>query len=850
MVWPAAGILAWPSLDLLLEVKKAGIWRTLRGSGEPYGFTPRFLGAAAGQHYTGFNISVEVNEGKGEITGPRPADPPPSFLIAITGLSDSGGTAIVPSIRIHVHDAVSAVWLTPELLTVRGDDSGKRLSVLAEFADGADRTVADISGLDGLVWNVVSVGAYLDIDPLSGEMTAGPPDSSEGTTIERVGVTLPATFGGLDAETDILIGESWSALGQASYADILEDGPAAIPGEDRQDLIDNYTNILFLPSGFLDSEEHLFRDFARQVVRRLQRRSITNPFNRLKDSVNYWAAFIPSSTLATSCLYEMVPAAGPGGVAVGGECFREPFRGAFNDPAQMSKLFLIAGFPMSGDAARSFAAKDADFRNWYGGYYTLIGTNADVYEAWRDMSEHFALNEEDTLFGLAHGQRPQGADYGTPRGIGWDDFRMSRETLDNFLSQLTDDSGNDLGQHFVFDSATNTYGKDYNYVIVLCDRVRHGGQRTGSQDDPSRTDLIALSFSREPKPAIQAGDPAGTLARELATVAAPTAKVSNHVHAVTAHELSHAIFLGDEYGGDSTVMAADVIMAAEIQERYTNLIHRSDLLDAGQISGDKIKWRWPRILKAARLIADVIQDGARYKLTVQSDHVLQFAVGEEVYLRGQHLTKVGLPPANYTAAHTYVSSKLEIQEVAGDSEEGILFVSVSAGQPPFSHLDWTSGGVVLSPQPASAAEYNAATYPFAEILPKAVRDHINANHQPLNVDLGAVAAYDCSQNPRRILWPHASNLPAGIPGGKKQAWITGLSEGGREANCNIYHAAGICQMRSHTVPTAVIVNGALAVPPFTGTIYRYCHVCRYTIVDTIDPKVHSLINSDYDDLYF
>ena len=67
-----------------------------------------------------------------------------------------------------------------------------------------------------------------------------------------------------------------------------------------------------------------------------------------------------------------------------------------------------------------------------------------------------------------------------------------------------------------------------------------------------------------------------------------------------------------------------------------------------------------------------------------------------------------------------------------------------------------------------------------------------------------------------------------------RAWVIGLWEGGNEFSCGVYHPSGVCLMRW---------DGE--VPGTNGQIYPFCHVCRYIIVDAIDPTQHAAIDADY-----
>ena len=75
---------------------------------------------------------------------------------------------------------------------------------------------------------------------------------------------------------------------------------------------------------------------------------------------------------------------------------------------------------------------------------------------------------------------------------------------------------------------------------------------------------------------------------------------------------------------------------------------------------------------------------------------------------------------------------------------------------------------------------------------------------------------------------HPDHLPPGMP----TAWIVGAFEGGHDFGCDVLHPTGACMMRSQ-----VLAGGR--------AIYTFCPVCRYVIVDAIDPSQHGRIDADY-----
>jgi hypothetical protein len=62
--------------------------------------------------------------------------------------------------------------------------------------------------------------------------------------------------------------------------------------------------------------------------------------------------------------------------------------------------------------------------------------------------------------------------------------------------------------------------------------------------------------------------------------------------------------------------------------------------------------------------------------------------------------------------------------------------------------------------------------------------------------------------------------------------IVGLYEGGRLSNRGIFHPTGSCMMRSDHLDSI-----------------EFCAVCRYIMVEFINPFRHFEIDRDYDDIY-
>jgi hypothetical protein len=132
-----------------------------------------------------------------------------------------------------------------------------------------------------------------------------------------------------------------------------------------------------------------------------------------------------------------------------------------------------------------------------------------------------------------------------------------------------------------------------------------------------------------------------------------------------------------------------------------------------------------------------------------------------------------------------------------------------------------AGSIVYQPTRAPAGVFDATTYPYAELIAKNVKERINSSHAVIgHGGEGVPEIPDLTGITLRPGFPAAS-----IP------FIVGLYEGGAGNKTGMFHATGNCVMNS------------------TGKGARYCHVCRYVLVDAIDPSKHYFIDPDHDEIY-
>ena len=131
-------------------------------------------------------ITLDPGTGKIDVAAASPAAPVlRNFVVHAQALIN-----LVPSpdfiadIRVHVHDSVSKIWLTPAGLTVRVGADGQKFTVLALFDDGV---VGDVTAWTNLTWDISPAGA-VQVDRGTGALAASPVSGPDQT----VSVALPA----------------------------------------------------------------------------------------------------------------------------------------------------------------------------------------------------------------------------------------------------------------------------------------------------------------------------------------------------------------------------------------------------------------------------------------------------------------------------------------------------------------------------------------------------------------------------------------------------------------------------------------------------------------------------------
>jgi hypothetical protein len=806
-------------------------------------FTPRFAGAPS-------NHGVDVSTSTGAITLDPPPSPSPAlgnFLleIEVEHTSPNLPTPVRNGVRIHVHDALSAIRLTPDPLVGRQGALNVRFTVLARFGDGIVGEVTD--------WTLLQAGAHhvVELSSSGAAITVDPDDQTIGFVTQggsaAIGVAFMGTPTGASAQAQC--GPPWSTPTEAVFVDGRGEGAR-----------DDVPNVLFLPDGFDAGERAGFEGLVKDLVQNgLARNAFLSPYVHLSRSMNFWSCFVPSPKKGTSILSEVGRLHGPPAArrALPIENPSKPSPAATR--WTLEELVHEVGLPLPAHRNRSRAALLTEWQALFGAHVTQPrvsgpvptpgGGIVEAWSLWRQLSDRTLVPEVSTAFGMAVGGRRSADCVGTvARQLAPDPKRLDVEDFDEFLRnvQFRDRATGTLTPlgarwGFVQDPPgtpnARTAGKDLGLVCIVARTPLAAGTNVGF--------AYASSLGEEQEHRLTSPSPG-----DLAVVAqAVPKKASLSLVLTVAHETAHSFSCDDEYAGDCSHGRP----RGTSDRANTQLEDENGLVTPGPqvaIDGTRIKWLWPRIEKAGVLRdrptqPDPVAQPHRFAIALRPGHT-PFAVDDEVRLRGRPLVQ------NRVASFLLKITGVHADPLLGDTLdaeqiEGLPLVIIPAGFP--------GGSVLLKPLRQAGAD-------VLLVNPDVVQ-HVTSSDGPLNASAADPArscptAFGADPAPHLFNVQFATNLPASLKPGTRQrptwgSWIVGIYEGGAGFPCGIFHPTGACLMRSGWVPRRTLsgkpivagldTQGRRTPPP--GTLYKFCPVCRYTLVDAIDPTKHPNIEREY-----
>jgi hypothetical protein len=837
-------------------------------------FQPVFKAApdATGKKLQGFEIYVDRKTGDVEAK-PNPPSPAPSSFMLEAVVDDNGtGSPLIPNavIRVHVHVGVTNVWLTPGKLTIRrlkvaGEEENTRcrFTVRAQFDDG---TVGDITESGQLTFTPANwfAGSVIRI-----------PASAGDTVLDRaVSVKTSAKLGNMQAQGKLDILPSWAREPNPPKVELIDGAPDVWDGTLKPERV---PNVVFISSGFIDDDREAFAAITNKIVHEMKRSLVLQPFGYLSTSMNYWRVFIPSRERGISIRPEVQPNLRQG--LMFASFIPTPVE---PPPAaidwQTQHVLYMAGLPVPADLAlvkditdpanpqpvpdaetlRHHNALTLDFsalrQKWI---KTMRLDNPDAMvngivhdwlQDWLGLCDRTFIDEVDNFPAMSIGE-PPGATLRFPDMLGVHDLRTwfhqdsdawtalfkrvsaaprngVTVTLDDSASQAPE-VGNlwaEVRPGFAFDNR--------NHAAILCNFPFGRANasiyaRLGITAKPPQGDkfgIYAIPVKRDP-------------ARNALQLDLPAFDIENlrpYTWQTFAHELAHTFGLGDEYAEDSTSFTgteADLDIWANLTAFPTVLdpnVDPNDPTAPRTVRFDQIKWNWHRIRNACTLARPLgMRPGGLYLAFVRKGlAAFQVAKGDAVRLRQRDTRKV--------IAKDPVTSNVEfvVDSVSADDldppHSPVIMTIVLKNESIGINVDrFGAGSIMYMPIPAPAPS-DPVLHPYLTLVAPGGERLMNKIGSTM---LGAV----CDPSA-----PGGTQVPAlgehGDPDGKIAAddlpGVVGVYYGGRLHACGILHPTGHCMMRDSSDDAS-----------------RFCPVCRYALVDRIDPDQHLWIDREYEKKY-
>jgi hypothetical protein len=495
-------------------------------------------------------------------------------------------------------------------------------------------------------------------------------------------------------------------------------------------------------------------------------------------------------------------------------------------PAQwkLEDLINAVGLPTPLGDPDGSALDDARVAAWQGLYGPFItkGVVQPLYPAWLALNDRVLLNERDTAFHMGFGARPALDAAADEHVVQPNPRRGDEADFITFLDALVDAKGGPLNKLW-------TTGKDKGLVVMLCRSTRDAGAnivRAASR-------FVGMSLGENDVHRMKV-NPAGGFDLKPDTV--PT-DIFYSVWLTAAHELGHALTLGDEYGGKTGGPTA--AQAIAIKNR-PNIQLRTELVDAtGNIGNiDLIKWgSWPRIAKGGVLATNPAPAaGGKFTLTLNDGKAAGFRANDVVRLRTRPLATAQAP-----------SPRFKVESVADNT---LVIVPLTGNV--LDPAKFPASSIVIAPvrakDPDLAADKYGDDLTLADQNMLAQRVGLTGN--PLNANPGNGEASPPNDNMNRPC-PDIENQLAATPAtnfpGRKapkppafSSWTIGLYDNGGEFNCGVFRPTGVC-----------IMNNPSRLDPKTKNlnIYDFCLICRYAMVDAFDPTVYGAVEDDYRERY-
>lgn len=550
----------------------------------------------------------------------------------------------------------------------------------------------------------------------------------------------------------------------------------------------------------------------------------------------------------------------------------KPPSGATPKMMSLSKLCGVVGLPSQDDIGKNLAAKKAD---WLALGLTTTPyslkfpgdtgiTSSDyfvhnfVFHLWLKLASRIVLDLPDTALGIYRGYEPRKDEFVTPVEMDYDYTKFKDwDAFGKFISVLkypNTDSGRNFGDQFYDANGAPVFSPNDDVSVVgtktiTTRNIKHGnnvlalsrvhmlGLKGVNQSATYTSSSGATAETRYTKHRVVASlHPEGFNVTECDVVPANAASgkpltykpknvtinsLKDSVKNTIIHEFSHNWLL-DEYTSNAYDLGS---MSNAVQEKETeyfaqsNIQTRWSLLDSGDVSGNKIKWLWPRVSRIGVSTVDLAPASTSGQFVIElKAGSSTFVAGEFALLRRKKLFGAQHIHCSVVSVDTTNPNKLTIKAEGGDTIDSTQF---------------KAGSVLIFPY------WDDTTHTgYQELVHPKIKLRITKLKEALVPRDLYVGTYE-KQEPVVKNNGEIPDMPGRDPVRafrRDKARIVGLYAGavGQYAyDRGAYHPTGFCIMRQTKLNAA----------------NYFCHVCRYILVDAIDPLQHIQIDVDYQNDY-
>lgn len=807
-------------------------------------FKPVFLCTETPTTYTGFGITVQKDNG--QITlGPWPADQPSphNFLVTATVVRNGHeadpeyGTALI---RVHLHNSVTQVWMTPSRLEIRrptatGDcTTHYAFTVRAQFDDG---TVADITTRNYFAPDPADADYFhQDGDVFWIRIPASMPVGATRTLTLRTN----ADWGNLSPHGDIAILEPWATAPDVPQASLIDAPPGVWNGVIKPEKV---ANVLFVGVGYRATDREAFNRYTNSIVDSLRTNAFAQPYGHLRHSMNYWRIFLPTGDPGVSIRSEVFPYTNP----VDHRLYAMPVmigvEPEFGANWTFENLVYMAGLPIPADT--SLVTPDPaqelgyDYSRLRARFAAIMPAEADphiedrILMGWIAMAGRTFMDEVDNFPNISVGEPPiANADetgefrYHFLRGDAAERSafyqRVAAEARQGFTTALDSPPGANLGNLWGADIPDYMFDNGA-FVVVLANMPTSGANLFFGRSIQYGDGVLTRPTAKwKDTQELLIGVPAAVVAgRNAITFDSPPADqidLDDDTWLTIAHELGHAFSLGDEYANKSGTFVG----APTVYDDFPNLMAYSAAIKADQTTPDptivvnQLKWNWHRIQKAAVLTLPInnLVTGL-FRVFVRKGSGDQFAVGDSVRFRVR-LARVPLNANPVTSQQEFVVDSIHPENLDNPADPLNMTIVVRNEAIGIDVADFGAESIIYQPVPAPPP-YGTLAQPYYTLVPPA--------SQKIMAQIGGSMSgttCDVKYSPEPIEFPALllTDLITLAPGTPWES-LVGAYFGGGEFSCGVLHPSGSCKMRNHK-----------------DNVVGFCPVCRYAIVDKLDPEVH------------